>query len=120
MLKQSVLCRLTISSQYLKSTKTQIRFYSSDKKHFNVAVIGGGCAGLAVSHKITKTKPSVSLAIFEPKTEHYYQPGSPATVFLNSSKGGLLLEEEFLKIKMLQKEMKQILYQQRPNGYNKL
>lgn len=43
--------------------------------HFDVVVVGGGAGGIATAASILKRNPRLSLAIIEPRTEHYYQPG---------------------------------------------
>ena len=45
------------------------------KKRYDVVVVGGGSAGIAVSASLMKRDSSISIAIIEPATEHYYQPG---------------------------------------------
>lgn len=42
---------------------------------FDVVVGGGGAGGIATAASILKRNPRLSLAIIEPRTEHYYQPG---------------------------------------------
>jgi sulfide:quinone oxidoreductase len=42
---------------------------------YDVVVIGGGAAGIATAASILKRRGSVSIAIIEPRAEHYYQPG---------------------------------------------
>jgi len=42
---------------------------------FDVVVVGGGAAGLAVAASLKRRRPGLSVAIVEPKTLHDYQPG---------------------------------------------
>lgn len=42
---------------------------------YDVLVIGGGAAGCAVAASLLKRRSSLRIAIVEPSTEHYYQPG---------------------------------------------
>jgi len=43
-------------------------------KH-TIVIIGGGSAGIATAASLLKRKPSLDIAIIEPKDEHFYQPG---------------------------------------------
>lgn len=43
--------------------------------HHDVVIIGGGAAGIATAASILKRRKDVDVAIIEPRTEHYYQPG---------------------------------------------
>lgn len=40
-----------------------------------VVIVGGGAAGLATAASLLKREPDLDIAIIEPKSEHYYQPG---------------------------------------------
>lgn len=42
---------------------------------FDVLIVGGGCAGIAVAASLVKQRRGLQVAIVEPKEEHYYQPG---------------------------------------------
>ncbi len=41
----------------------------------DVVIIGGGAAGISTAASILKRRKGVNVAIVEPRTEHYYQPG---------------------------------------------
>ena len=41
----------------------------------DVLIIGGGAAGISVAASIQKRRKGLNIAIVEPRTEHYYQPG---------------------------------------------
>ena len=45
------------------------------KKHFDVVIVGGGAAGIAVASSLLKRAAQLSIAIIEPADKHYYQPG---------------------------------------------
>ena len=42
---------------------------------YDVVVVGAGAAGLAVIASLLKRQPKLHIALVEPATEHYYQPG---------------------------------------------
>ncbi|MFW2541875.1 TIGR01244 family sulfur transferase [Primorskyibacter sp. 2E107] len=42
---------------------------------FDVVVVGGGAAGIAVSASLRARKPTLSVAVIDPADVHYYQPG---------------------------------------------
>lgn len=44
-------------------------------KSYDVVIIGGGAAGISTAASILKRRKGVEIAIVEPRTEHYYQPG---------------------------------------------
>lgn len=37
--------------------------------------MGGGAAGLTVAARLKRLRPSLDVAILEPASDHYYQPG---------------------------------------------
>ena len=41
----------------------------------DVVIVGGGAGGLATASSILKRQKGTDIAVIEPKTEHYYQPG---------------------------------------------
>ncbi|MCS0495813.1 bifunctional protein tyrosine phosphatase family protein/NAD(P)/FAD-dependent oxidoreductase [Ancylobacter sp. MQZ15Z-1] len=41
----------------------------------DVVIVGGGAAGIATASSLLKRRPSLDIAIVEPATCHYYQPG---------------------------------------------
>jgi sulfide:quinone oxidoreductase len=44
-------------------------------KTHDVVIIGGGAAGISTAASILKRRKGVNIAIVEPQSEHYYQPG---------------------------------------------
>ena len=44
-------------------------------KPYDVVVVGAGSAGIAAAAGLMKRRPSLSIAIVEPRDKHYYQPG---------------------------------------------
>lgn len=42
---------------------------------YDVVIVGGGAGGIATAASLLKRDRSLSIAVIEPKTEHYYQPG---------------------------------------------
>ncbi|CAI2352388.1 unnamed protein product [Caenorhabditis sp. 36 PRJEB53466] len=44
-------------------------------QHFKLLVVGGGAGGLGVASKFARKLPPGSVAVIEPRENHYYQPG---------------------------------------------
>ncbi|MFC6670533.1 TIGR01244 family sulfur transferase [Marinobacterium aestuariivivens] len=44
-------------------------------KRHDVLIVGGGAGGQSVASSLLKRQPDLDIAIVEPRTEHYYQPG---------------------------------------------
>lgn len=42
---------------------------------FDVVIVGGGAAGCAAAASLLARQPLLSIAVIEPREEHYYQPG---------------------------------------------
>ncbi|HEU4525066.1 MAG TPA: FAD/NAD(P)-binding protein, partial [Gemmatimonadales bacterium] len=38
-------------------------------------IVGGGAAGLATAASLLRRRPSLDIAVIEPRERHYYQPG---------------------------------------------
>ncbi len=45
------------------------------RRRHQVVIIGGGAAGISTAASILRRRPDLDIAIVEPRTEHYYQPG---------------------------------------------
>lgn len=43
-------------------------------KHYQILIIGGGTAGIAIAAQLKRKDPKLQLAIIEPSEKHYYQP----------------------------------------------
>ncbi len=43
--------------------------------HFEVVIVGGGAAGIAVAASLKARKPGLEIALIDPADIHYYQPG---------------------------------------------
>ena len=43
--------------------------------HYRVLIVGGGAAGITVAARLKRARRSLDVAILEPSSEHYYQPG---------------------------------------------
>ncbi|WP_036255484.1 NAD(P)/FAD-dependent oxidoreductase [Methylocapsa acidiphila] len=41
----------------------------------DVVIVGGGAAGIAAAASLLRRRPSLDVAIVEPQSKHYYQPG---------------------------------------------
>lgn len=44
------------------------------KTHFQIAIIGGGNAGISVAAQLLNKQKTLDIAIFDPSEKHYYQP----------------------------------------------
>jgi sulfide:quinone oxidoreductase len=43
--------------------------------HHQVLIVGGGAAGITVAARLKRLRPGLAVALLEPSTDHYYQPG---------------------------------------------
>ncbi len=43
--------------------------------HHQILIVGGGAAGITAAAQLRRSRPSLDVAILEPASEHYYQPG---------------------------------------------
>lgn len=48
---------------------------NKSKNHTEVAIVGGGAAGIAAASSLLKREPSLDITIIDPAEMHYYQPG---------------------------------------------
>lgn len=44
------------------------------ENHYQVLILGGGTGGIWTAAKLSRTHPSLTMAIIEPSENHYYQP----------------------------------------------
>lgn len=44
-------------------------------KHFDVAIVGAGAAGIATAASLLRRAPDLNLVLIDPADHHYYQPG---------------------------------------------
>ncbi len=44
-------------------------------RRYDVVVVGGGAGGISAAASLLKRRPGLSVAIIEPREQHYYQPG---------------------------------------------
>jgi sulfide:quinone oxidoreductase len=43
--------------------------------HHQILIVGGGAAGITAAAQLKRARPALDVAILEPSTDHYYQPG---------------------------------------------
>ena len=43
--------------------------------HHQVLIVGGGAAGITAAAQLKRARPGLEVAILEPSSDHYYQPG---------------------------------------------
>jgi sulfide:quinone oxidoreductase len=65
---------LRSASVLRRSVHSKAAHGSSVVQH-DVVVVGGGAAGLSVSHQLRRAMKGLDVAIVEPSSKHYYQPG---------------------------------------------
>ena len=49
--------------------------HTASRKRHDVLIVGGGAAGQSVAGSLLQRQPDLDIAIIEPRSEHYYQPG---------------------------------------------
>jgi sulfide:quinone oxidoreductase len=42
---------------------------------YDIVIVGGGAAGISTASSLLKRRPDLSIAVIEPRDDHYYQPG---------------------------------------------
>ena len=65
----------SISSEQLEKKLSAAQNPSQATQHFDVVVIGAGASGIAVSASLLKRDSKLRIALVDPSTKHYYQPG---------------------------------------------
>lgn len=68
-------CRTGNRSTQVLELRNRIAADSSGERSVQVLVVGGGAGGLATAASLLKRDHRLDVAIVEPKSEHYYQPG---------------------------------------------
>jgi sulfide:quinone oxidoreductase len=49
--------------------------HGGSPQKFDIVVVGGGAGGIAATASLLKRRPSLKIAIVEPRESHFYQPG---------------------------------------------
>lgn len=49
--------------------------HHSEANTYDVIVVGGGSAGIAVASSLLKRRPQLDIVVVEPRYKHFYQPG---------------------------------------------
>ena len=49
--------------------------HASEVNVYDVIVVGGGSAGIAVASSLLKRRPQLDIVVVEPRYKHFYQPG---------------------------------------------
>ena len=73
-MKAALAVNCTGPTKSVETQGTKMTNSTRDESH-TVVIIGGGSAGIATAASLLKRKPSLDIAIIEPKEEHFYQPG---------------------------------------------
>lgn len=65
------------SKLYELTSKKNVQVASKNnyQNSYNVVIVGGGAAGIATAASMLKRNRKISIAIIEPSSDHYYQPG---------------------------------------------
>lgn len=107
-----VACSAGRSVNKTSSIRTFASVSSASRNH-RVVVVGGGSAGLAISHQLLRTGKFIQddIAIVDPSTQHDYQPGWTLVG------GGLKTKEELRKPMSSLVDPKLTLYNQGVNTF---
>lgn len=54
---------------------TDPEHHDSPANTYDVVVVGGGSAGIAVASSLLKRRPQLDIVVIEPRYKHFYQPG---------------------------------------------
>ncbi|CAI9120081.1 bifunctional protein tyrosine phosphatase family protein/NAD(P)/FAD-dependent oxidoreductase [Brytella acorum] len=68
-------CRSGARASMLYELARKSESVKSETRRFDVVIAGGGAAGIATAASLLKRRPGTTVAIIDPATEHYYQPG---------------------------------------------
>jgi sulfide:quinone oxidoreductase len=53
----------------------EVQSLNHSQQHFDIVIIGAGSGGIAVSSSLLKRNGKLRIALVDPATNHYYQPG---------------------------------------------
>ena len=85
---------MSLTIEALEVTAASNSLVSGETVHHQVVVVGGGAAGITVAAQLLKCNKTLDVAIIEPSSKHYYQPGwtlvgggiAPITQFVRDEK----------------------------------
>ncbi len=63
-----------LEAKNIKQSPSAMPIKTATASH-TVVIIGGGSAGIATASSLLRRRPSLDVAIIEPRQTHYYQPG---------------------------------------------
>ena len=67
-------------SKEIESSMSGSQASAQENLHFDVVIVGAGSGGVAVSSSLLKRNGNLRIALVDPATKHYYQPGWTASL----------------------------------------